>query len=119
MLEKENKFFIDDIVYIKSSMLNKKSTKYKITYLNNDFAFLYDFQKTKTYRKERLCMLTKKCYSNEICESIKKGDLVKCIINNFKLENGIVINTYKNFVLVLIQSKTKKISKNNVIVIKK
>ena len=115
--ESSSTFILGDIVFIKSSLFNKNNTEYKIVYLNEDFALLYDYSKTKTYRKISLSLLTKRSKSNFYCEDIKKGDLVKCIINNFRIEEGIVLECYTNFVLVLIKRERKKLSKNNVIVI--
>ena len=112
-----NSFVLGDTVFIKSSLFNKNNTEYEIVYLNEDFALLYDHSKTKTYRKISLNLLTKRSKSNLYCEDIKKGDLVKCIINSFRIEEGIVLECYTNFVLVLIKRERKKLSKNNVIVI--
>jgi hypothetical protein len=68
------------------------------------------------YRKVHVSSLTTDKKSASYQETFKKGDLVICIINNHIIQNGIIINLYKNAVLVLIQGKRKRISKNKVFI---
>ena len=49
-------------------------------------------------------------------EEIKKGDLVKCI-DSFTIKEGIVLESYSTFLLVLIGNKKKKITKNKAILL--
>ena len=107
---------IDDIVYIKSYMDKRKITSYKIVYLNDTHAIISTLN-NKLHRKVSLDLLTSTKEEAKSVENIKKGDLVKCILNDFTVEEGIIIESYKYFVLVLIGKKRRKMTKNKVIVL--
>ena len=62
----------------------------------------------KLYRKVSLDLLTTSKEKAIPVEDIKKGDLVKCIINDFTIAEGIVIENYVYFVLVLVGIKKEK-----------
>ena len=108
-----------DIVYIKSSYVKNNFSKHEILYLNENYALIKNNKNGELYKKVSTKSITKKIENVVDTESIEKGDLVKCIINNCKIEEGIVIDVYENFVLVLISTLKKKVSKNRVIVINK
>ena len=112
-------FKINDTVYIKSYYEKSIYREYIIKFLNKEYAILGCKCKTNCFdfKKIPLKHLTKEVNKIEETEQINKGDFVKCIIDNIHIEEGVVIETYKNFVLVLIGLKRKKVSKNRVIVL--
>ena len=107
---------IDDIVYIKSYIDKRKITPYRIVYLNDTHAIISTLN-SKLHRKVSLDLLTSTKDESKSVEEINKGDLVKCILNDFTVEEGIIIESYKYFVLVLIGKKRRKMTKNKVIVL--
>ena len=107
---------IDDTVYIKSYEDKRKITTYKIIYLNNTHAIIATLNK-KLHKKISLDLLTTRKEEAKSVENIKKGDLVKCILNDFTVEEGVVIESYKYFVLVLVGKKRRKMIKNKIIVL--
>lgn len=104
------------IVYIKSYVNKRKITPYKIVYLNYTHAIISTLN-NKLHRKISIDLLTTTKEESKSVEDIKKGDLVKCILNDFTVEEGIVIESYKYFVLVLIGKRKRKMTKNKVIVL--
>ncbi len=111
------KFKIGDNVYIKSYYEKSSYKPYVIKFLNEKYAIINNKHGGYDFKKIPLKNLTKQVKNSEETEKIVKGDFVKCIIDNIHIEEGIVIETYKNFVLVLIGLKRKKVSKNRVIVL--
>ena len=106
---------INDIVYIKAHRAVVKSKPYKIIYINKTHAIISDLDniRMKKISNEFLTTDIEKSYASEV---IKKGDLVKCI-DSFTIKEGIVLESYNTFLLVLIGNKRKKITKNKVIVL--
>jgi hypothetical protein len=111
------KLKVGDKVYIKSEYEKSVFNPYIIHSLNKNYAIIEFKNEGLLYKKMSLNSLTKVKENIISAEQIKKGDLVKCIINNSSIEEGIVINVYKNFVLTLINLEKKKVSKNRIIVI--
>lgn len=107
----------DDLVYIKSDYEKNILKQYKIHCLNNKYAIIINKENSQIYKKILLNKLTKDKNFVVSAEKIKKGDLVKCVVDSSKVQEGVVISSYNNFVLVLIGTKKKKISKNRVIVV--
>ena len=110
-------FKIGDFVYIKSYYVKYNFNKHEILYLNNDYALIKNKKNGELYKKVAIKDITKFKETAINSENIVKGDLVKCIVDNNKIEEGVVIDVYENFVLVLISTLKKKVSKNRVIVI--
>ena len=106
-----------DLVFIKSDYEKNIFESYEICCLNKSYAIIITNKNSEIYKKVSLDRLTKTIHNVVNAEHIKKGDLVKCVVNNTAVQEGLVINTYNTFVLVLIGLKKKKISKNRVIVI--
>lgn len=113
------KFKVGDKVYIKSEYEKTAFNSYEIYCLNKHYAIIEIKNEGVLYKKIPLNLLTKNKNNVINSEVIYKGDLVKCIINNASIEEGIVINVYRNFVLTLIGLEKKKVSKNRIIVINK
>tara|TARA_B100001287_G_C22250739_1_gene330326 strand:- start:57 stop:410 length:354 start_codon:yes stop_codon:yes gene_type:complete len=114
---KKEEFSVGDFVYIKSYYVKNNFNKHEILYLNNNYALIKNKKNGELYKKVAIKDITKLKETVVNSEVILKGDLVKCIVDNSKIEEGIVIDVYDNFVLVLISTKKKKVSKNRVIVI--
>ena len=112
-------FRVGDKVFIKSDYEKTVFNAYEIYCLNKQYAIIEIKNEGLLYKKIPLNLLTKYKKNVVNSEAIYKGDLVKCIINNSSVEEGIVINVYNNFVLVLIGLEKKKVSKNRIIVINK
>tara|TARA_B100001989_G_C24333011_1_gene361021 strand:+ start:316 stop:669 length:354 start_codon:yes stop_codon:yes gene_type:complete len=110
-------FKTGDKVYIKSDYEKTVYNSYKIHSLNNTHAIIEIKNQGVLYKKIPLNILTKNKSNVVSSENIKKGDLVKCIINNSSIEKGIIIHVYKTFVLVLVGLSKKKVSKNRIIVL--
>ena len=106
-----------DLVYIKSDYEKNMFEAYKVCCLNKSYAIIITNKNSEIYKKIALDRLTKIKNNVVNSESIIKGDLVKCVVNNSSIQEGLVINVYNTFVLVLVGLKKKKISKNRVIVI--
>lgn len=106
---------INDIVYIKSHKVRIKNKPYKIVHINNTHAIIGD---TENFYMKKISIeyLTKDINSIYTLEKIKKGDLVKCI-DDFTVKQGIVLECYNTFLLVLIGTKKKKITRNKVILL--
>jgi len=108
-----------DRVYLKYSGMSKLYKMF-IEEVNNTHAIvkLKDIEHNFIFKKFSLELLTKENIKQE--ESIEKGDLVFCIINKVYKEKGIVLDVKDSFLRVMLSDtlKQKKISKNNVIVIK-
>tara|TARA_B100001059_G_C17275320_1_gene305592 strand:- start:37 stop:369 length:333 start_codon:yes stop_codon:yes gene_type:complete len=106
---------INDIVYIKSCKAVIKNKPYKIVYINKTHAIITDIDNIRMQKIsiDFLTIDTNKTYSSE---SIKKGDLVKCI-DSFTVKEGIVLEVYNTFLLVLVGNKKRKITKNKVILL--
>lgn len=111
------KFKTNDVVYIKSDYEKNILKKYKIYCLNNEYAIIINKENSQIYKKIPLKKLTKDRDFVVASEVIKKGDLVKCVVDSALVLEGVVIESYNTFVLVIIGTKKKKISKNRVIVI--
>ena len=105
----------NDIVYIKSYKAVIKNKPYKIVYINNTHAIITDIDSIRML-KISIDFLTKDPGKTFSSETIKKGDLVKCI-DSFTIKEGIVLETYNTFLLVLIGNKKRKITKNKVILL--
>jgi hypothetical protein len=114
-----DKIYVGDFVYIKSCFVKNKKTCYEVLYLNEDFVLIRDEKNSVPYKKLHLSCVTKNRENVSNSENISKGDLVKCIVSNNKIQEGIVISVYKNSVLVLINAVRKRLSKNRVIVVSK
>ena len=106
---------INDIVYIKSYKAVIKNKPYKIVYINKTHAIITDIDHTRM-KKISIDFLTSDITKTFFSETVKKGDLVKCI-DSFTIREGIVLETYNTFLLVLIGNKKKKITKNKVILL--
>ncbi len=106
---------INDIVYIKSCKAVIKNKPYKIVYINKTHAIITDIDNIRM-QKIAIDFLTIDTSKTYLSESIKKGDLVKCI-DNFTVKEGIVLETYNTFLLVLVGNKKRKITKNKVILL--
>lgn len=115
-MKKEN-FKKGDFVYLKSFYVKRNFNKHEIIYVNKNYALIKNNKNGELYKKISVKFITKFRESVVESELIKKGDLVKCIVDNCNIEEGIVIEVYETFVLVLISTNKKKISKNRVIVI--
>lgn len=113
------RFKAGDKVYIKSDYEKTVFNSYEIYCLNKKYAIIEIKNEGQLYKKIPLNLLTKHRKNVVNSENITKGDLVKCIINNSSISEGIVIDVYNNFVLVLIGLEKKKVSKNRIIVINK
>jgi hypothetical protein len=111
------KFNVGDFVYVKSYYIKNNFSKHEILYLNKSYALIKNKKNGELYKKVAIKDITKSKETAVITEDIVKGDLVKCIVDNSRIEQGIVIDAYENFVLVLISTKKKKVSKNRVIVV--
>ena len=106
---------INDIVYIKAHRAVVKSKPYKIIYINSTHAFITDMDNIRI-KKISIEFLTTNVNKSFVSEKIKKGDLVKCI-DSFTIKEGIVLESYSTFLLVLIGNKKKKITKNKAILL--
>jgi hypothetical protein len=106
---------INDIVYIKSYKAKRKNNPYKIVYINNTHAIISDMDSIRMTKMsiDFLTLDSNNVYSSE---PIKKGDLVKCI-DSFAIKEGLVLESYNTFLLVLIGNKKRKITKNKVILL--
>ena len=113
----KEEFSVGDFVYIKSYYVKNNFNKHEILYLNKNYALIKNKKNGELYKKVAIKDITKLKETAVNSEVILKGDLVKCIVDNSKIEEGIVIDVYENFVLVLISTIKKKVSKNRVIVI--
>lgn len=111
------KFNVGDEVYIRSDCEKNILKPYEIFCLNKAYSIIKTKSNNEIYKKISLNRLTK--FKEQIinAEVIKKGDLVKCIINNHIVQEGLVIDVYNTFILVLIGQKKKKVSKNRALVI--
>ena len=105
----------NDIVYIKSYKAVIKNKPYKVVYLNDTHAIITDIDNVRMLKisKDFLTRDPNKTFSSEV---INKGDLVKCI-DSFTIKEGIVLEVYNTFLLVLIGNKKRKITKNKVILL--
>jgi len=105
----------NDIVYIRAHRAVVKSKPYKIIYINRTHAFISDMDNIRI-KKISIDFLTTNIDESYNSEKIEKGDLVKCI-DSFTMKEGIVLESYSTFLLVLIGNKKKKITKNKVILL--
>ena len=115
----EDRICVGDYVYIKSCFTKNKKSCHEVLYLNDSFVLIKDEKNSIPYKKLHLSCVTKNRENVSNTELVCKGDLVKCIVSNNKIQDGIVISVYKNSVLVLINSVRKRLSKNRVIVVSK
>jgi hypothetical protein len=113
MLKKKDRVFLK---YTKSS----SSSYMIIEEINKTHAIVKIINKENEhtiYKKFPLDVLTieRKKYQ----ETIKKGDLVYCIINKVYKEKAIVLDVKDSFLKIMFSEslKQKKISRNNIIVI--
>ena len=111
MLEANKKVYIKN--YLDCNIFEPDA--YTVVDISEDFALIkhcnLDF-----YRKVHVSSLTTDKKNATYQEAFKKGDLVICIINNHIIQNGIIINIYKNSVLVLMQGQRRRVSKNKVFI---
>lgn len=111
------KFNVGDEVYIRSDSEKNLLKPYEIYYLNESYSIIKTKTNNSIYKKISLSRLTKVKERIIDAEVIQKGDLVKCIIDNYAIQEGLVIDVYNTFILVLIGNKKKKVSKNRALVI--
>ena len=84
-----NSFKEGDKVYIKSTYEKTKFKSYKIHCLNKNYAILEVKSESQLYKKIPLEFLSKNIEDSISTETINKGDLVKCIINNSLIKEGV------------------------------
>ena len=103
------------IVYIKSYQAKIKNKLYKIVYINKTHAIISDMD-ANFFKKIAIEFLTTNVNEAYNSENIKKGDLIKCI-DSFSIKEGIVLEVYNTFLLILIGGKRKKVTKNKVVLL--
>lgn len=108
-----------DTVYIKSDYEKNTFKRHVVYCCNKEYAIITTKNNSEIYKKIPLNRITKYKQKAVNSEIIKKGDLVKCVVDNSSIREGIVIEVYNTFILILVDLKKKKISKNRVIVINK
>lgn len=111
MLEADKKVYIKN--YLDCNIF--EPDEYTVVDISEDFALIKHCN-LEFYRKVHVSSLTIDKKNATYQEAFKKGDLVICIINNHIIQNGIIINVYKNSVLVLIQGQRRRVSKNKVFI---
>ena len=107
-----------DVVYKKTDIL-KRPIKYELVYLGKHYSIILNIDnpwKVKIYEKHSTSDLTlnkEEIYAYN--DNIKKGALVKCILNKIEIKEGLVLDVHDVYVKVLIGNKKIRISRKSIV----